>query len=60
MENEIRLGYNSWFLPPLIIIGGPNLKNCQNVVGTKFFLTFLGGDKPLWGKSKLYGGSNIY
>ena len=56
MENEIRLGYNSWFLPPLIIIGGPNLKNCQNVVGTKFFLTFFGGGQTSMGEVKIIWG----
>ena len=28
---------------PLIIIGGLNLKICQNFVGTQFFLRFLRG-----------------
>ena len=28
--------------PPIIIMGGLNLKICQNFVGTKFFLTFMG------------------
>ena len=39
----------AWFLSsPSIIMGGFDLKICQNFVGTKFFLTFV-GDKPLWG-----------
>ena len=28
---------------PPIIMGGLNLKICQNFVGTKFFLKFVGG-----------------
>ena len=45
-------------LPP-IIMGGLNLKICQNFVGTKFFL-HLWGNKPLWGELKLCRESNIY
>ena len=45
--------------PPRIIIGELNLKICQNFVGTKIFIRFM-GDKPLWGELKLYGGSSIY
>ena len=44
--------------PPPIIMGEliwKFAKVCQNFVGTKFFLTFV-GDKPLWGELKLYGG----
>ena len=41
------------FPPPSpIIMEAFDLKICQNFVGTKFFLTFVGG-KPIWG-------SNIY
>ena len=45
----------AWFLPPFpppIIMGGLNLKVCQNFVGTKFFLRFVGG-------INLYGGRNM-
>ena len=35
--------------------GGLNLKICQNFVGTKFCLTFV-GNKPHLGELKLYGG----
>ena len=41
--------------PPHIIMGGLNLKICQNFVGTKYFPTFVRG-KPLWGELKLSGG----
>ena len=42
--------------PPLqIIMGGLNLKICQNFLGQDFFLN-LRGNKPLWGELKLYGG----
>ena len=34
---------NTWFLSPPIIMGGLNFKICQNFVGTKILLTFVGG-----------------
>ena len=36
-------------------MGGLNLKICQDFVGTKCFLKFV-GDRPLWGELNLYGG----
>ena len=53
-----RTNMNALMVFTPIIMGGLNLKICQNFVGTKFFLTFV-GDKPLWGELKLYWGSNI-
>ena len=46
--------------PPTPQLKWGDLKICQNFVGTNFFLKFVGGDKPLWGELKLYGGGNIY
>ena len=45
--------------PHSILLGGLNLKICQNFGGLKYFLAFV-GNKPLWGELKLYGVSNIY
>ena len=47
---------------PRFIMGELNYyltKNLPNFVGTKFFLTFVGGHSSI-GETKLYGGSNIY
>ena len=39
------------FFPP-IIMAGLNLKICQNFVGIKLLLTFV-GDRTLWGEEEL-------
>ena len=42
------------FFPP-IIMAGLNLKICQNFVGIKLLLTFV-GDRTLWGEGGGGGG----
>ena len=48
---EMQLSQGVWgsMVSALIIIGGLNLKICQNFVGTKFFLKFVGGDNYMGG-----------
>ena len=40
---------------PPITIGGLNLKNCQNFMGTKFFLMFVGGYSSMGGVKITWG-----
>ena len=44
-----RTNMNALMVFTPIIMGGLNLKICQNFVGTKFFLTFVEGVKIIWG-----------
>ena len=41
---------NALMVSTPIIMGGLNLKICQNFVGTKIFLTFVEGVKIIWGE----------